>query len=538
VQLDIENLCHSSFYKNLIMMPSRFTDNLFQLVKSLEKAEKRNFKLYIKRSSAKEDLKIIELFDALDKLAEYDELLLLKKLPSIQKPQLANIKVHLYKQLLASLRLIKSTDSIDMQLNEQLDYARILYNKGLYMQSLKILEKLTELAKEHYKYNFLTQVVAWEKKIESLHITRSMTSRAEFLAQETFEVNTRVSMVSRMSSLALHLYSMYISNGHARNEKDEAAVIKFFTFNLPSNSHKQTGFYERLYLYQSYCWYAFIRQDFLQYYRYAQKWVDIFHEQPLMIKVETGYYIKGIHNLLNAHFDLRNFEGFDIALKQFKDFAATDLARKHDNHRVQTFVYISSAAINRHFMDGSFEQGLAMIPELESKLEEYGLFLDNHRLLVFNYKIANLYFGSGKYDIAIDYLQRIININPDLRSDLQCYARLLHLMAHYELGNFEIMESLIRSVYRFMAKMQNLTVVEEEMFKFLRNAFLLSRTQLKLAFENFLVTLKKLENDRFQTRSFAYLDIISWVESKVIEKPLSKVINEKYLARRKRHYEV
>jgi hypothetical protein len=50
------------------MMPSRFTDTLFQLVHSLEKAEKRNFKLYIKRSSAKEGLKIVELFDALDKL--------------------------------------------------------------------------------------------------------------------------------------------------------------------------------------------------------------------------------------------------------------------------------------------------------------------------------------------------------------------------------------------------------------------------------------------------------------------------------------
>src|SRR5882757_980627 len=134
------------------MMSKRFTDILFQLIKSLEKSEKRNFKLYIKRSSGNEDLKIIELFDALDKLKEYDEAVLLKKLPSIKKPQLANIKVHLYKQLLASLRLIKSMDSIDMQLNEQLDYARILYNKGLYMQSLKILEKLSEIAKEHYKY--------------------------------------------------------------------------------------------------------------------------------------------------------------------------------------------------------------------------------------------------------------------------------------------------------------------------------------------------------------------------------------------------
>ncbi len=101
-------------------MPIRFSDTLFQLIHSLEKSEKRNFKLYIKRSSSKEDLKIIQLFDALDKLQEYDEKLLLKKLPSIEKPQLANLKTHLYKQVLASLRLLKTTESIDLQLHEQL----------------------------------------------------------------------------------------------------------------------------------------------------------------------------------------------------------------------------------------------------------------------------------------------------------------------------------------------------------------------------------------------------------------------------------
>src|SRR5215210_6763094 len=98
-------------------MPNRFTDTLFQLVHSLEKSEKRSFKLYIKRSSSKEDLKIIQLFDALDKLNEYDEKVLLKKLPGIEKPQLSNLKSHLYKELLASLRLLKSTENIDLQLN-------------------------------------------------------------------------------------------------------------------------------------------------------------------------------------------------------------------------------------------------------------------------------------------------------------------------------------------------------------------------------------------------------------------------------------
>ena len=61
------------------MMPNRSTDILLQLIHTLEKSEKRHFKLYIKRSSGKEDLKIIRLFDALDKMQDYDEKLLLKK---------------------------------------------------------------------------------------------------------------------------------------------------------------------------------------------------------------------------------------------------------------------------------------------------------------------------------------------------------------------------------------------------------------------------------------------------------------------------
>ena len=87
-----------------------------------------------------------------------------------------------------------------------------------------------------------------------------------------------------------------------------------------------------------------------------------------------------------------------------------------------------------------------------------------------------------------------------------------------------------------MAKMENLTVVEEAMFKFLRNSFQLSNQKLKPEFEKFLKSIKKFEKNRFQTRSFAYLDIISWVESKVYDKPLGEIIRNKYLAGKKRHY--
>src|ERR1041384_3870267 len=98
-------------------MPNRSTDALFQLIKSLEKSEKRNFKLYVKRNSST-DLKTIQLFDALDKMKEYDETQLLKN-KSIKKQQLSNIKASLYKQILSSLRLIKDENNIDIRLHEQ-----------------------------------------------------------------------------------------------------------------------------------------------------------------------------------------------------------------------------------------------------------------------------------------------------------------------------------------------------------------------------------------------------------------------------------
>jgi hypothetical protein len=516
-------------------MPNRSTDTLFQLVKSLEKSEKRNFKLYVQRNSSSENLKIVQLFDALDKMDNYDENLLLQKNKGIKKQQLSNIKAHLYKQILSSLRLIKNENNIDLQLHEMMDHARILYNKGLYHQSLKTLDRMKELARANNQVTYLLQVLFFEKKIEALHITRSMQDRAEMLTQEVDDVNRRLVMIGKLSNLSLLLYSWYIKNGHARDENDEKAVHQFFDQHFPPGADDAKGFYERLYLYQSYCWYAFIRQDFLMYYRYTQKWVELFEKEKFMIEVETAHYIKGMHNLMGAHFDLQNYNKLKEALATFEDFSKSDVVVNNDNNRIQTFVYLNISRINKHFMEGTFTEGLKLVPYIEEKLDEYYLYLDRHRVLVFYYKFASLYFGSGHYEKAIDYLNKIINWKVDLRTDLQCYSRLLHLIAHYELGNFDLLEYLFKSVYRFMAKMGNLSVVEEAIFRFLRRSFHLSPRQLKPEFAKLLEQLKQMQANRYETRAFAYLDIISWLESKMDNIPATEtVIRQKFLNRMKR----
>jgi tetratricopeptide (TPR) repeat protein len=511
-------------------MPNRQSDALFQLVKSLQKAEKRNFKLYVKRNSGDEDLKIVQLFDALDRMHEYDESQLLKN-KSLRKQQLSNIKSHLYREILASLRILKDTDNIDLQLQEQMANARILYNKGLYLQALRALDRMKELARSNNQFTFLMQALFFEKKIESLHITRSMRDRADQLTEESEVANQRVVRISRLSNLSLQLYSWYINNGHARNAEEIEAIEKFFEDHLPGNADKVSGFYEKLYLYQSYCWYTFIRQDWLLYYRYTNKWVDLFRREPQMLPVETSSYIKGMHNLLNAHFGLRNYEKFEESLREFIAFSESDLVAGNDNNTIQTFVYLNIALINKHFLEGTFTDGLPLAEYIINKLEEYNLYLDHHRVLVFHYKIASLYFGSGNSEKAIDHLNKIINWKVDLRTDLQCYARLLHLIAHYEMGNYQLVEYLARSVYRFMAKMEHLSAVEEEILEFIRMSLRVTPAELKQGFKNLLDKLKAYENDPLEARAFGYLDIISWLESKINGVPVQDVIRAKYLTR-------
>ncbi len=509
-------------------MANKSSDTLFQLIHSLQKAEKRHFKLYVKRNSSNADLKIIHLFDAIDKLEEYNETIVLKRLPEISKQQLPNLKAYLYKQILAALRLLKTHESLDLQLTEQIDYAHILYKKGLFKQALALIDKAKHTARVNQKFTFLLPAIALEKRIESLHITRSSETRAEDLSKESLEISAHIHYTSVLSNLSLQLYAWYIKYGHSLKEEDEHTVIEFMKQNLPADVWKQTGFYERLYLYQSYTWYHFIRQNFTLYYKYAQKWVDLFNEEPSRKRIETGHFIKGLHYLVNSHFVNHQIEKSAQVLEQFEAFAATERVQSNENFTIQAFLYIAQAKINHYFMTGEFDKGVQMIRGMEEKLGQYSSVIDRHRVLVLNYKFATLKFGTGDYSGAIDYLMKIINDESDLRYDLQSYARILHLFAHVELGNQDLVKHLAKSVYRFMQQLKNLTVVEEELVKFLRNKVELKGKEFKAELEALHARIKAYEKNRFETRAFAYFDIISWLEARINNTTMSEVITKKY----------
>ena len=514
-------------------MPNSNNDALFLLIQSLTAAEKRHFKLYTLRNQSNTEAKFVQLFSVLDAAKGYNEDSLLKKITAISRQQLPNIKAHLYGELLIALRLLHSEKNTEIQIRDQIDFARILYNRGLILQALKILEKVKVTAKANSHYILTQDILQFEKDIESRHITRSLKGRAGMLISETDFVLKQINEVTHLSNVALRMYELYLENGHVKDEKHSKEIEQIFKENIKNINESQISFFGKAYLHQSYCWYYIIQLDLSRYYRHAQKWVKLFADFPEAKKDDPFLYVKAMHNLLNALFITGNHKKMSKELVVFEEFYKS-AGTFNQNLEIQTFVYLYTAKINMYFLEGTFTEGLSLVPIIDKKLKEYAQYIDTHRVLVFYYKIASLYFGSGNNDEAILYLNKIINLKVgQLRTDIQCFARLLHLIAHYELGNMDLVEYLIKSVYRFLSKMENLDAVLSEIFFFLRKSLSSKPKDLKNSFIALKANLQQTADDKYNRRSYQYLDILSWLQSKIDNEPVQNIIRRNFFKNEK-----
>ena len=193
-------------------MPISNSQDLFGLVKSLTKADKRNFKLYAKRVQSDDNMKFIQLFDVLDKMNELDEDRVIERMDGIPKGQLSNLKRHLYKQLLTSLRLINISRIKSIEVREHIDFAHVLYAKGLFLQSLKILHRAKKMGIKAELELEVLQIIEFQKLIESRHITHTGPVRNKEIVTEAKERLDKVNTSTLLSNLRVRLHSYYIAN--------------------------------------------------------------------------------------------------------------------------------------------------------------------------------------------------------------------------------------------------------------------------------------------------------------------------------------
>jgi hypothetical protein len=372
------------------------------------------------------------------------------------------------------------------------------------------------------------EIVEFEKLIESQYITRSIQGRADELVVQAKELNYRNTISSKLSNLSLQLYGIMLKTGYVKSDDEYKYIDDYFNKHIPKYDENKFGFREKYWFYNANLWRSFLVQDFLSCYKYADKWVTLFYENPNMIYLNPVFFLKGNHYLLESLYMLKYKSKFKNYLSRLEETLKDHRFPVNDNIASLSFLYLYNNKLNYHILEGTFAEAEYLIPEVLEKLKIHSEHLDEHHEMLFYYKIASIYFGNEKYTESIYYLEKIINNkNLTMREDLMCFSRILCLIAHYELGKDYYLENQLKNTYKFLLKMNDLHEVQKEIIRFLKNLNSIYPSDIKKEFVKMRKRFIELEKNKYEKRAFLYLDIISWLESKIENRKISDIIKEK-----------
>ncbi|MDJ1501797.1 hypothetical protein [Xanthocytophaga agilis] len=503
---------------------------LFDLIKSLDKNEKRYFKRFMLSEGQQEDRKVLLLFDLINAQSEFDEDKLLQEAPSLKPSQLSNLKAYLYEKILQSIRQFHLAKMGDVQIREQIDFAQLLFNKRLYQQGLSCLRKAKKLAIANGNLELRLEIIKLEKRILLFTNSHGTTSQVDEIIRETSQITEQINNINIFSNLAIRLNSLYTRIGYIRNEQEYLKVKDYFHTTIPPIEEEKLSSIEKIYLYRLYVGYYFFIQAFENGYTAAQRLVALYESMPLLLQGNIESYLQALNSLLIAQNKLYKYAEFVETNQKLHSIDLIPSVHINESIRIRLLKYYYVHEINQYFMTGDFSKGIELIMNgHEKQILQLMNVLDKHSVLIFYYKIACLYFGAGQFRHAVRWMGGIINIpNADMREDLQCFARIITLIAHFELDNRDVIKYYIRSTYRFLLMKEDLHLFQKYILGFLKKLHDdPDEEELTRRFVELRNQLLPLLNSAYEKRAFLYFDMISWLESKIEKRSVQVIIQEK-----------
>ncbi len=512
-------------------MSDQSKSGLFRLIKGMSPSEKRYFKLFTSKEGGPMNKKFIRLFDLMDQQEIYCESAILKKESSFLPAQMSNLKAHLYKRILQSLRLFDGSNIRDIQIRELIDHSQILYKRSHYDQCVRMLQKAKKMAHKYNNLELLLEVYKWEKQVLSQTVGKGNQERVNDIIAQVRQVNNQINNINSFSNILVKLNALYVRKGFARNQKDFEAV-NLILQELPSYVEDSLSFYEKLHLYNLLVDYYFFIQDFEKGCTYSQKWVDLF-EYDHQISLHLDSYLKGLNHLMTAQYKLLRYHDFLNNHRRMKSIHHLSGVELDPNTQLKLQKYIYSHLFNKFFMVGDFEIGVNLFSRIQPELERFIHLLDKHSRLIMYYKIACLYFGDQRFNQAVKWLYRIINTEEeDIREDVHSFARILNLICHFEMGHMDVIPYYLRSTYRYLSKKDDLQQFQRYILDFIKQ---LERNMTHMVligqFQSLRNQLLTLVDNPYEKRAFIYFDIISWLESRIQGRKVGEIIKDKAQSR-------
>ena len=499
-------------------MPTAVKDQLWRLVRSLSKSEKRNFKLYATRAGSTADSKFIQLFGVLDRQDAPDDAAILRKL-ELTSSQFSNLKRHLYQQVLTSLRLIYINKEIDIELREQIDFSHILYAKGLYLDALRSLERAKNRAVEHDRDVLHLEILEFQKLIESRHITRSrqIDNKMDLLLNESAARSYSVLNTSELFNLNIQIHGRYIESGHSRSDIDRGENALYWESIQTRPVDRvvvSNTFHQKINRFQASMWYHYIQLDFVEALDSALNAMTLFHLSGHMQVKDPDLYLRSLYYV--SVFSYLN--GDHARLQRYRSvmdrFLQNEQLQLNENSRRIGRIYYALLTFNQYFAARQWTDAAAFGKRLRREYRGGEFLPTEHRWGQFLFKFAATCWALREYDQALDYLNEIINMKAGiLREDLLLSARLLHLICNFELDNRALVDYHLTNFSRQMRRSVDTAEVHRLAATALRRlSKLMGQDRIPVYLQLREDVTAAAEADPFEYKALLYLDLTLWVD--------------------------
>jgi hypothetical protein len=150
------------------------------------------------------------------------------------------------------------------------------------------------------------------------------------------------------------------------------------------------------------------------------------------------------------------------------------------------------------------------------------------RCLVIDYVQTCIYLCNQKHQDASFTIEKVFS-NKVLKQHQYIYsgAMIINMLIHFEMGNYQLLESLLLNTYRMMYKRSLLYKSEKIIFKYLKKYLRIHTNQeIMESFKSLKQELQEVSADKFERNFLPNFDLVVWIESKIQEKSMSDIILE------------
>jgi tetratricopeptide (TPR) repeat protein len=497
---------------------------LFLFIKSLTAAEKRYFKIFTGKKEAKSN-KYVLLFDAIDAQQEFNEDALIKTVygdEPVETRKYSELKSYLYDLVLKSLLAYDEKSSVDFRLKNSLLGVHTLFKRSHFDDCKELLRKCKKPAQDFEDFNALVEILNWEKRIAYTQTDIAFLDRElENLWEEERTYLQRLHNISEYRNIFFKML-VSIRKDASRRDKQLAELASLMDNPLLKDERSAGSYKSKVLFYRIHSIYYFSVSDLEAFYKTNKKLLELMESNRALLREDVSEYISALNNHVISCGKLKRFDEVRATLEKLidvKPITSDDELKIHRQYYMNKFALCIST--------GKFEEGLKDLKRHLAEIEKF----DTRQFSKSNFYLQYfcIYFGAGDYENALNSLNEWLNLSAGIeRKDLQSFGRILNLIIHFELGNTILLDSLLRSTYRFLSKENRLSEFEREVMQFIREA---SKPHSKKEMRQILETLKQYFEELSHSPSFGVLelfDVISWLESKISGKPFGEVVRERH----------